>query len=186
MKIKKLQMSVGILVLLVIFVCGCNEQKDNDSKENDNGETSGNEFRMNTSQLYNDIDVQTDYDTFMTMNYKSMDEGDRLIFMDTISSIRFLNDVDATEITFRITVGETGWKAITFFFTGNITSSYKISDFVRITLTIKHVTMSDVQGMDVDIEIFDEAWESEEYYRSHMTTLTGGSYPMPIDIIEKI
>jgi len=186
MKIKQIQIVVGMLVILAIGFSGCTEQNNKESNGNDNETTTGNEFRMNTSQLHDDMEVQTDYATFMTMNYKSMEEGDTLIFMDTISSVRYLNDVDATEITFRTTVGETGWRAITFFFTGNITSYYKVGDFVRITVTIKHVTISDVQGMDVDIEIFDEAWKSEEYYRSHMTTSTGGSYPMPIETITKI
>ena len=183
---KQLQIIVGILVLLALGFSGCTDKNNDGSNGNGNGTKTGNEFRMNTIQLHDDMEVQTDYATFMTMDYKSMEEGDTLIFMDTISSTRYLNDVDATEITFRITVGETGWKAITFFFTGNITSSYKVGDFVKITVTIKHVIMSDVQGMDVDIEIWEQAWKSEEYYRSHMITATGGSYPMPIDTIIKI
>ncbi|MBU0497719.1 MAG: hypothetical protein KKG04_07180 [Candidatus Thermoplasmatota archaeon] len=48
------------------------------------------------------------------------------------------------------------------------------------------MTLSDVEGMDVDMEIYDETWESEEYYHSHMTTSTGGFYPMPISTITKI
>ena len=177
---------IGVLILFVIGFSGCTEQNNNGINGNGNGSTTGNEFRMNTTELIVDMDVQTDYATFMTMDYKSMEEGDTLIFMDTITSIRYLNDVDATEIAFRITVGETEWKSTQFYFTGNITSYYKVGDFVRITVTIKHVTLSDVQGMDLDIEIYDEAWESEEYYRSHMTTSTGGFYPMPIDKITKI
>ena len=187
MKGKQIQIFVGMLVLLAIGFGGCTQQNNNETNGNGNGTTNGNEFRMNTIQLHNDIDVQTDFATFMTMDYKSMEEGDILIFMDKISSIRYLNDTDATEIAFRITVGETGWKSTQFFFIGNITSSYKVDDFVRITVTIKHVTISDVQGMDVDMEIYEQAWKNEEYFRNNITTSSlGGFYPMPIDTITKI
>ena len=187
MKGKKIQIVVMMLVLLAIVFSGCTEQNNGGSNGNGNGTTASNEFRMNATQLLDDLDVQTDYATYMTLDYKSMEEGDILIFMDKISSIRYLNDTDATEIAFRITVGETGWKSTQFFFIGNITSSYKVDDFVRITVTIKHVTISDVQGMDVDMEIYEQAWKNEEYFRNNITTSSlGGFYPMPIDTITKI
>lgn len=174
-----------MLVLLAIGFSGCTEQNNGGSNGNGNGAT-GNEFRMNTSQLHDDMEVQTDFATYMTMDFKSMDEGDTLIFMDTISEIQYLTDIDATKIVFTITVGETEWISTQFFFNGDITDTYAVGDLVKITVTIKHVTLSDVQGMDVDMETYEEAWESEEYYRSHMTTSTGGSYPMSIDTITKV
>lgn len=177
---------IGMLLLFAIGFSGCTEQNNNGSDGNDNGTTTGNEFRMNATQLLDDMDTQSDFATYLTLDFISMEEGDTLIFMDTISDIQYLNDVDATKIVFKINVTETQWKSTQFYFTGNITSSYKVGDFVKITVTIKHVTLSDVQGMDIDIEIYEQAWESEEYYRSHMTTSMGGFYPMPIDIITKI
>jgi hypothetical protein len=186
MKGKKIQIFVGMLVLLALIFSGCTEQNNNEPNGNGNGATNGNEFRMNTIQLHNDIDVQTDYTTYMTMDYKSMEEGDTLIFMDTISEIQYLNDVDATKIVFKINVTEIQWKSTQFYFMGNITSSYKVGDFVRITVTIKHVILTDVQGMDLDIEIYEQAWRSEEYFRNNLTTSMGGFYPMPIDTITKI
>lgn len=185
MKEKRKLIAFGIIVLLIIGLSGCTEQNNNGSNENINGNT-GNEFRMNATQLLDDMDIQTDYATYLTMDYKSMEEGDILIFMDTISAIRYLNDVDATEIAFKINVSETEWKSTQFYFTGDITDSYKVGDFVRITVTIKHVTLSDVQGMDVDMEIYKETWESEEYYLSHRTTSMGGFYPMPVSTIMKL
>ena len=174
-----------MLVFLAISFSGCTEQNNNGSNGNGNG-TTGNEFRMNATQLLDDVDTQSDFATYMTLDFKSMEEGDILIFRDIISEIKYLNDVDATKIVFKINVTETQWKSTQFLFIGDITSSYKVGDTVRIIVTIKHVILSDVQGMDVDMEIYDEAWESEEYYRSHMTTSTGGFYPMPIDTITKI
>jgi len=185
MKIKQIQIIVGILVLLAIGFIGCTEQNNNEPSGNGNGTTTGNEFRMNAIQLIDDMDTQSDFATYLTLDYKSMEEGDTLIFMDTISTIQYLNDVDATIIVFKINVSETQWKSTQFYFTGDITSSYKVGDFVRITVTIKHVIIT-VEGMDVDMEIYDEAWESEEYYLSHRTTSMGGFYPMPIDTITKI
>jgi len=182
---KHIQLIVGMLILLALGFSGCTEQNNGGSNGNGGG-TTGTTVRMNTTELLNDLDIQTDYATYMTLDYKSMEAGDTLIFMDTISEVQYLPDVEATKIVFTITVGETGWRSTQFFFTGNITSSYKVGDTVRITVTIKQVTLSDVQGMDLDMEIYEQAWESEEYYRSHLTTSLGGFYPMPIDTITKI
>ena len=173
----------GVIILLVIGFSGCTEQNNNGDG---NGTIKDNEFRMNATQLLDDMDKQSDFATYITLDYKSMEEGDTLVLTDKISEIQYLNDVDATKIVFKVTVTETQWKSTQFFFKGDITSSYKVGDTVRITVNIKHVTLSDVQGMNVDIEIYDEAWESEKYYRSHMTTSMGGFYPMPIDTITKI
>jgi len=186
MKVIKIQIFVGMLMLLIMIFSGCTEQINNKPNGDGNGTTNSNEFRMNTIQLLDDIDVQTDYASYMTMDYKSMEEGDTLIFMDTISSVRYINDVNATEIAFKITVGETGWKSTQFYFIGNITNSYSAGDFVKIKVTIKHVTLPDIQGMNLDIEIYEQAWRSEEYFRDNIATSIGGFYPMPIDTIIKI
>ena len=186
MKGKKIQIVVVMLVILTIGFTGCTEQ-NNDNSNRNGGETTGNEHIMDTFQLHRDLDVQTDYATYMTMDYKSMEEGDTLIFRDFIYTIQYLNDVDATEITFRISVSETEWKSTQFYFKGDITSSFNIGDFVSITVTIKHVILSDVQGMDLDIEIYEQAWKSEEYFRDNMATSSiGGFFPMSVDTIEKI
>ena len=177
---------VGILVISAMIFSGCTEQNNNGSNGNGNGTTTGNEFRMNAAQLLDDLDTQSDFATYLTLDYKSMEEGDTLVFTDKISEVQYINDVDATKIVFKINVTETQWKSTQFFFKGDITSSYKVGDTVRIIVTIKHVTLSDVQGMDLDMEIYEQAWESEEYYRSHLTTSLGGFYPMPIDTITKI
>lgn len=185
MKGKQIQIIVGMLILLAIGISGCTEQYNNGSNGNGNGTTTGNTFRMNVKEFLNDTDIQTDFATYMTIDFKSMEEGDTLIFMDTISEIQYLNDVDTTKIVFTMKVGESGYKSFQFFFMGDLTDTYEVDDFVKITVTITHVTLN-VEGMDVDMEIFEEAWESEEYYRSHRTTSTGGFYPMPIDTIQKI
>ncbi|MBU0497720.1 MAG: hypothetical protein KKG04_07185 [Candidatus Thermoplasmatota archaeon] len=102
MKGKQIQIFVGMLVLLAIGFGGCTEQNNNGSNENGNGTTTGNIFRWNLEQLFDDIDAQSDFATYVTLDYKSMEDGDTLVFTDTISEIQYLTDVDATKIVFTI------------------------------------------------------------------------------------
>lgn len=186
MKVKQTKIVVGMPVLLVISFSRCTEKNKDQPNENGNGNgATGNTFTMNAEELLNDMNIETDYATYMKTDFISMQEVDSLIFMDAISEIQYLTDVDATEIVFTIKIGETEWKSTRFFFMGNITDSYKVGDFVRITVTITHATFT-IDGMDVDIEIYKETWLDFDYYQSHRTTSTGGFYPMPTGTITKI
>jgi hypothetical protein len=163
-----------ISIMLVFLLCGCTE--DNTGTNGTGAKT----VTMTAEELQNDATVDTDWETYITIDYESIEDGDTLIIQDTIDSIEYDELADSTLI-------EMGSQDSPFMpiFEGDLTGSYQVGDEVKITVTIKHVTFSyedEVSGlsMDYDMELFDEQWTSQEDFFE-----TGGG-ALPQSSISKV
>lgn len=175
-------MKKGILIVsiicltLVLFISGCTEQ--------DNSETTGNTVTMTAKEHSDDMSMDSDWSTYITIAYDSLEDGDTLIIQDTISSISYDSDTDATIVTFEWTDGDaTG--SLNPVFEGDITGTYQTGNEVKITVTIKQVTFSN-QGMSYDIGLYEEQWESQDYFISNAASAFGGLKPLPQSCISAI
>jgi len=160
----------------------------NESNEQNNGSTSGNTIIFNQVEMFQDMDMAFGND-YLTTDYKSLDDGDILIFKDVISEITYDSDIEATKVSFEYSPEEGGTLTSNFWFNEDISNKYQVGNQVKITLTIKHVefTYEDPNlgtEMNFDMEVFKEGWESEEYFVSNQATATRGVKPMPQSYIE--
>lgn len=182
---KKQLLIVGIiLVLLVVGLSGCTDNSGNGVAKT---------VTMTAKELQDDINGNTDVQTFLIIGYNSVDDGDTLIIQDIISETRYNSEVGATELVFPydFSYDSEGFtdvlysSYVTFWFEGDITSNYVVGDEVKITVIIKRVSFS-YSTFDYDLELFDEQWESEEYFVSHISSDTKGFKPMPQSTIELV
>ncbi|MCX6666075.1 MAG: right-handed parallel beta-helix repeat-containing protein [Euryarchaeota archaeon] len=140
---------------------------------------------MTAEEFMNDLNMSSDWTTYVTMGYKSLDEGDILIIQDNISDIHYDAAEDATKVTFSYTTTQGMRAEYSPWFTGDITGSFAIGDQVKIRDSIIRVTFTN-DGIQCDIELFEGQWESEDYYTAHMTSVLKGLKPMPQTTITRI
>ena len=161
---------------LVIFLSGCNEQENG-------GTTTGNTVTMTAEELNDDMNIETDWTTYMKILYDSLENGDTLIIEDTIDNISYEPIIDRTVIIFDISEGEGMTSSLNYPFEGDISDIYQIGDQVKITATIKHVEFTfeeDGASMDYELEIFDEMWTTQEEY------IASGGGTLPSSCITKL
>jgi len=170
---------LAIVIIASVLMTGNTIESTNEGTTNENP-TGGNTHTMNAEKLFNDMIINSDWSTYLTMSYSSLDEGDTLIVHDIISEISYDTSVDATHIMVGL-----GSAKISFWFEGDITDTYAVGDEVKITLTVNHVTFSN-EGMSYDLELFSEVWESEEYYIANMGTTLQGLKPIQSSAIVKV
>ena len=120
-----------------------------------------------------------------TVDYKSLNEGDTLIFTGKIYNVTYTSFMyNATIIYFDVenyTKMGVNSSEIAFLFEGNITDEYKIGDDVRITLTVKHfVYTNETSGASIDMEVFEEGWDQDKFIMSFFTQV------LPESCIEKV
>jgi len=166
---KKSIIIIGIVVLaLALVLTGCTDNK------NDNGSSSQPKtVTMNAQEFGEDMKVEW-LQTGMKTYFNSLDEGDTLIFQDEIDEISYDQTTDITTIEFEYSQEEgTYTSSSQFMFDGNLTGDYSVGDEVKITVTIKHVTVT-IQGMNLDMEIYEEYWVSEQYFTDNY--MTGNPY----------
>ena len=145
------------------------------------------EITMNMQEYSDDQDFSTDWTSYYTQYQELVDDGDTLHIRDNISIIKYDSSGDRTNITLCRQVGNTAY-CETFRFEGNITNDFQKDDEVIISVTIKRVIFTD-DGFDYDMEIFEEQWESAEYFNTRVDDFTGyykGFKPMNPNVIEKI
>lgn len=169
MKKEIILVSIIVAIGLVVLLSGCIE--NNDSKDK-GGSTEAKTVTMNAQEFGEDMGFEQPSETVFKTYFKSLDDGDTLIFQDLISDITYDETTDITTIEFEYSQGEgegTYTSTNEFIFDGNLTGDYSVGDEVRITVTIKHVTFT-MQGMTLDIEVYEEYWVSEQYYIDNYMT----------------
>lgn len=178
---KKAIATLGIVCIgLVVLMSGCTEENNT----NTNGGTTGSTVTMTAQEYYDDMTLDTDLTTYVTMSFASLKDGDTLILQDTINETTYNADNDATMVKFTWTNGSYQG-SLSIPFEGNITSTYQEGDDVQITTTITHVTFTH-QEIDYDLEVSEQQWESVDYYTSNVGSALQGLKPMPTAIIQKI
>jgi len=167
MKKAMLLVLVIFCFITVIFICGCSEQN------NTPGITG---ITMTAKELYNNVET-IEGPGNITINYKSLNDGDTLIVQDTNFKIFFDFVFNETKLIFVWDGGDSN-NSLEFEFEGNITGSYSSFDQVKITVKIKHVKFS-FRNINYDLELFEEQWVNEEYY------VQNGTKPLPPSCITK-
>jgi len=164
-----------IILMLLLFTCGCTQQDDS--------ENGGKTVTMTARELQNDVSSDTDWSTYYTMLYTSLDDGDSLIIQDTVSNISYNLDTDTTTLTFEwIEDGENN--SLALYFEGDITITYQPGDKVKISVKIEYVKFS-YEDFNFELEIYEEQWVSKEYFKSNMDSGGEGIKPLPQSSIEK-
>ena len=179
MKKQMLVLSIVIL-MLVTLISGCTENDTNDNT----GSSTPKTYTWTAKEFQNDLDWDTDWVTYIKMDYNTLEEGDTLIIQDTISEVSYDLTSDRTTITFAWVEG-TGNLSLNLPFEGDLSGTYQTGDEVKITGTMKHVEFTYTNetlglSMDYEVELFEEQWTTQEEF----ITLGGGS--LPATSIEKV
>jgi len=172
---KKTVIVIFIIYLIIILITsGCTE----------NNSTSKKTYTWTAKQVFADILKDTNWDDGNQWLYDTLEDGDTLIIQDTITNISYDPDTNTTIVTFEWTEGnETNSLNPTF--EGDITSYYQPGSNVKITVTIKYVKLT-YQNVIFEMEIYQEQWESEEYFISDSDSSGEGLKPLPQSCIELV
>lgn len=168
-----------ILILVVILFAGLIYININLDKTND---------YMTASEVFNNLEIDFGEETFnRDINYKSFEEGDKIILRDKIYNITYYDSED-------IETGESSHTKVTFFindeikfnyfFADDITDSFSINDEVQITY---HIIQFNYQIIGLETngtlyynrEVIEEGFNAE-YYKNFRKVL------IPKDAIEKV
>ncbi len=164
-------MILGIFCFtILVFICGCTEQ-------NNNNGTDEVKITMSAKEHFNDMETIQGSDN-ITINYKSVDDGDKLAIQDIIFKINYDYIYNKTIVLFVWDEGNES-DSMFFEFEGDITDSFFIDDQVKITVKIKHVIFS-YQDVIHDMELYEEQWINAEYFN------TNRYKPLPASSITKI
>ena len=179
---KKELISLGLCcIIIVILFCGCTQQ------DNNGDSTNGKTVTMTVKELSDDMAPPENL-LSLTILYNSLENRDTLILQDTIPEITYVSDTQSTNIRYEWTEeqgGGTLTKSWTLRVDGDITDEFQVGDEFKLTVTIKHVAISNPLGEgEIELEIFEEEWVSEDYFIENL--VTGGLKPLPQSCIEKI
>jgi len=162
-KRNKILILVGITVTIFLFLVGYMLISDNKTQQTDTFTLSAQQFSELIEIYYNDTTKKA------VLNYESLQDGNKVIIIDKIDYIQYMDHLDATNIEFKVnTTASAGGhiSSITFDFTDDITDNYKINDLVKITFTIKHVTFS-YNNWTYDCEVYLDGWDQDEYIKNN-------------------
>ncbi len=166
---RDLLICVLFVMILLISLCipGCLQEdnsKNNNSIEDKNKDIivnqSLNAIRLTARELSSKINENLN-DSNYTIYFETLNEKDKIIIVDTIDDIYYLNG--NTSISFEFEKNKNGIEEYNFIFENNLTDEYKIGDKVEINLTLKHVIFNDT-NYNFDLEIFEQQWENNEYF----------------------
>jgi hypothetical protein len=174
---KSIVSTILLTIILIVFFSGCLDLGGNGDDNNQNA------VIMTAREHINDLTLKTDIEGGYSLLYDSLENGDKLIIKDTISDIFYDEKIDETKITF-------GWtedgeqQFLELFFEGDLTETYSHVDEVEITVTIKYVNIT-FAGFIFEMEIYEEQWISEEFFRTDAEAGGDGLNPLPKNSIKK-
>ena len=156
---KKFLFSFFVLILFIfLFICGCTENSKNSGSKTVDWDAQ---------------DMADDFDFSMkisggkmswTMDFKALEEGDKLILTDQISNISYTQFMfNSTQISFNVEEYKkmgVNSSMIGFLFDGNLTDEYNIGENVQISVTIKDFEISnESSGSNIKFEGYLEGSE---------------------------
>ena len=160
---KKLILLLLITVAIILFLVGYMLISDNKTKQTDTFTLSAQQFSELIEIYYNDTTKKA------VLNYESLQDGNKVIIIDTIDYIQYMEHLDATNIEFKVNTSASAGghiSSVTFDFAGDITENCKINDKVKITFTIKHVTFS-YNNWTYDCEVYLDGWDQDKYIENN-------------------
>lgn len=171
---KKEKLVVVLICGVILFACGCIQQND---------DNTGNTVIINAKEHSDDKYTDTDWITYISIYYISLEDGDSLIIRDIISNIYYDSETDTTAVKFNWTDNGVN-SSFAIVFAGDLSGTFQSGDEVNISVKIKHVTFS-YGDMNYDLEIYEEQWENQEYFVSNVGSALGGLKPLPQKSITK-
>ena len=173
---KKLVVSIIMLfIFLLIFFSGCLNPGGNDDEKN--------AIIMTAREHNEDITIDTHTNNSFSKLYTSLNDGDLLIIKDIIDIISYDSKMDATLVLFEwIEEGKSMFLEIIF--EGDLTPIFSLGDEVEISVTIKYVNFT-YNELNYEMEIYNEQWVSEDFFKTDLETGGDGFRPLPQNIIKK-
>jgi hypothetical protein len=187
-------MKKGILViciislLLIVSTIGCFEEEEKKGSDDNNDEDVNGDNQNNTGETFTAKEHYMDLNysgnnTNVIIDYESLEDGDTLIIEDTLDNLTYDPTTNTTYLIFEF-INNSITQSLNLLFDGNLTGNYQSGDKLKMTFNIKHVQF-DYNGTSYDMEIYDEYWESENYFTTNLES-TGIPYkPLPESVIEK-
>jgi hypothetical protein len=176
---KKLIVSIITLIIsLLIFFSGCLNLGGNDDEKNPQ-----NAVIMTAREHNEDITIKTHTNNSYSKLYNTLNDGDLLIIKDIIDIISYDNKMDATLVLFE-------WREdgnssfLEIIFDGDLTPICSLGDEVEISVTIKYVNFT-YEELNYEMEIYNEQWVSEEFFKTDLEVGRDGFKPLPQNIIKK-
>lgn len=178
------------LLIISIFITGCLEEQDSIQKEeiedNEIYIPSDKAIRMTAREFSSKI-TTSDEGENITIDFFSLEDGDKIIIVDKISDIYYANNI--TYIEFRFPALPSGDIDYIIDFQDDLTKEFEIDEKVDIFLTIKHKNFNyaiNDKNYNFDIKFFEGQWESEEYFVKQAEIHSPYLYkPLPADLIKK-
>ncbi len=172
---KKLVVSIiTLFISLLIFFSGCLNLGENDDEKN--------AIIMTAREHNEDITIDTNTNNSFSKLYNSLNDGDLIIIKDVIDSIFYNQKRDATLVSFEWTENGTS-NLLEIIFEGDLTPIYFLGDEVEISVTIKYVNFKHNE-FNYEMEIYDEQWVSEEFFKTDLEAGGEGFIPLPQNIIK--
>lgn len=165
MKKNTLFLILAIIIIIIILVIGylyiLDEETTNQKEQ---------ALTFSAQQFSEEIEISYN-DTIKkaVLNYESLQDGNKVIIIDIIDYIQYMDNLDATNIEFNVNTSASAGghiSSVTFDFAGDITENYKINDKVKITFTIKHVIFS-YNNWTYDCEVYLDGWDQDKYIKNN-------------------
>ena len=179
---KSLFPTIAIYFIMIILFSGCVEFGT--EVQDDRGKITGEIVVMTAKEHNEDIILDMDWSDGYSILYDSLDDGDSLIIQDKISDILY-DDIDDVSIVFFRWVEGDSIDYLSLAFEGDITKTYKTGDTVEISLTIKYVNFY-YEELNFELEIYQEQWENEEYFKNDADSGGDGFKPLPQNCIKVV
>jgi hypothetical protein len=167
-----------ISFILMIFIIGCAENEEK------NNVIPSKTYTWTARQVTEDIPIDLDFSDGFQLLYSTLMGGDTLIIIDNISHINYNQDLNVTFIIYEWSE-ESESNSFVATLEGNIANIYHSGLMVKITLTIKYVKFT-FQKVNFEMEIFDEQWESIEYFKNDINSGGEGFIPLPQSTIKLV
>ena len=136
-----------------------------------------------TAREHNEDIINTYTNNSVTKLYNSLNDGDLIIIKDVIDIIFHDQKMDATLVSFEWTENGTS-NLLEFMFKGDLTPIFSLGDEVKISVTIKYVNFT-YNELNYEMEIYNEQWVSEDFFKTDLETGGDGFRPLPQNIIKK-
>ncbi len=161
---KKEKIIISLLLITVVLLAGCNEQKSTNKQTDNDSYLNSSELIIFSAQKFYEDKIKTKENGTEVIDYKSLEDKDKLLIIDKIDSIGFIESTNDTFIKFQFqnksNKNSDYYSEIFFIFEGNLTHIYNQNDWVEISVTIKQVEF-EYDNKSYNMELFEEEWDRD-------------------------
>ena len=166
---------ITLFISLLIFFSGCLNLGGNDDEKNG---------IIITAREHNEDIKETHTNNSFSKLYNSLKDGDLIKIKDIIDSIFYDPKMDVTLVSFEWTENQTS-NFLEIMFEEDLSAIFSLGDEVEISVTIKYVNFKH-NDFNYEMEIFNEQWVSEEFFKTDLESGGNGFIPLPQKSIKKL